>query len=341
MILSTLIAKLRKPTTPRERWARRGLVAVVLYTVIGFFALPALIKWQMVKQLPKFTHREATVEAVQVNPYTLSLTISGLTLKETNGTPFAHVDEFYANFQLSSILRGMWTFEKVSLKGPNAHLIRTADGQLNFSNLLTNMPWSESKPAKKPLPRVLVENLVVTNALIHLTDHTRAAPFRKVIGPVWFSFENFTTHKEKGAPYELIATTSDGERFECMGDVSLNPIHSAGEIILRDIPIKKYGAYLANFTHAQITDGALMVAARYQFSAIPQQPLELVVTNADVKLTDLHAQAPGSGEVLLRWTTLAVTNASASLVAREARVPSVHVEAGALTVRREADGALN
>ncbi len=337
LILSSLL----KLATPRARWARRIVIAVALYTIIGFFVVPAVIKWQMVKQLPKFTHREATVREVAVNPYALSLTINGLTLRETDGSTFAHVDGFYADFQLSSIFRGAWTFREVSIEGPMANIIRAADGQFNFANLLTNATPTEPKPTPKELPHVLVGNLVVTNAVLNVTDHTRAAPFRMSIGPTWFALEDFTTHHEKGAPYQLLATTGDGERFEWIGDFSMNPLRSAGEFSLRDIPIKKYGPYLADFTRAQVTDGALSVVARYRFSAVPKKPLEAALTDADVQLKDFHAQAPDTGEVILRWANLTVSNASANLIAREARVPSVKMDSGAVTVRRDADGGLN
>ena len=41
------------------RWQKRIAIAVVLYTLIGFFVVPAIIKWQMVKQLTAMTHRQA------------------------------------------------------------------------------------------------------------------------------------------------------------------------------------------------------------------------------------------------------------------------------------------
>ena len=56
--------------TPRRgrRIKRLGL-ALALCTIFGFLLLPAIAKWQMVKQLPKLTLRQARVEAVRMNPY--------------------------------------------------------------------------------------------------------------------------------------------------------------------------------------------------------------------------------------------------------------------------------
>ena len=68
-------------------------------------ACPAVVKWQLLKQLPPATHRLATVRPVNCNPLALSLAVRGLALAETNGQPFASLEEFYANFQLSTLFR--------------------------------------------------------------------------------------------------------------------------------------------------------------------------------------------------------------------------------------------
>src|SRR5262245_16390840 len=105
MKLSSFLSNVKSPGTRRAKRWRRIAIALLLYTVMGFFVLPAIIKSQIVKRLPGFTHRQAVVQQVKVNPYALSLTIRGLSLSETNGEPFAGFEEFYVNFQLSSLFR--------------------------------------------------------------------------------------------------------------------------------------------------------------------------------------------------------------------------------------------
>ena len=83
----------------RFKWLRRYRHCAVLYALIGFFVVPAVIKSQMLKRLPGLTKRAAAIQQVKFNPYALSLTIRGFSLKETNGEVFSSFDEFYANFQ--------------------------------------------------------------------------------------------------------------------------------------------------------------------------------------------------------------------------------------------------
>src|SRR5688572_3120486 len=171
-----------KPAAPGRRSRRKKyvLVGLLLYVVIGFFVVPPIIKWQLHKQLPTYTHRHAMVKQVRVNPFTLSLTVRGLSLTETNGTPFAGFDELYVNFQLSSLFRWAWTFGEIKVAGPTANVIRFADGQFNFSDLVTSSPSSDKPFA---LPPALVQRLNVTNALLTVTDNMTPTPFHTIYGP--------------------------------------------------------------------------------------------------------------------------------------------------------------
>ncbi len=129
-----------------RKWAIRIGIVLVLYTLLGFLVLPAVIKSQMLKRLPALTHRNVSVQQVKLNPYALSFTLRGLSLTETNGEEFASLGELYVNFQSISLLKRGLVFKEISVKRPSANIIRLADGTFNFSNLLTNQPPATTKP---------------------------------------------------------------------------------------------------------------------------------------------------------------------------------------------------
>lgn len=325
----------------RQRRLKRALLAVVIYAVVGFLILPTILRWQLEKQLPKFTQRQAAVKQVRVNPFALSLTIRGLALTETNGEPFAAFDEFYANFQLSSLFRWAWTFDEVSLTHPTALLRREADGTFNFANLLTNAPPADAPPAStNGLPAALLHRLVVSNGVVTVEDRTRATPFRHDYGPIDLHLTGFTTRRDQDGPYAFTATTSHGESFAWSGRVSVNPLQSAGDFKLAGIPLAKYAPFAADFITAHLTNGTLAVAASYRLDAA-QATVQLLVSNAAVELRDLELLTPAGDELLLAVTNLIVADASGSLAAREARVGRVEINGGALLARREADGGIN
>ena len=52
----------------RFRWPIRIGIALVIYTIIGFFLVPAMIKSQMLKRLPALTKRQVAIEQVTPAP---------------------------------------------------------------------------------------------------------------------------------------------------------------------------------------------------------------------------------------------------------------------------------
>ena len=307
------------------------LIGVAVYAVVGFFILPPIIKWQLRKQLPALTLRQAEVKQVRVNPFALSLTIRGLALTETNGTPFAACDEFYANFQLSSIFRGAFTFAQIRLVHPTANLARFAAGDFNFSNLLSTNA-AATNPASEP-PSLLIQNLLVTNALVTVTDEMTTPTFHTTYGPINVDMTDFTTHRDAEEPYRIVATTPEGETFSWSGRFSLRQLRSRGQFLLSGIPPHKYGPYLAHFTTVQVQQGTLALGASYRVN-LARNPIELDVTNAMVELRDFHVKAPERGEVLLAIDYFKLADTTASLTGHVAHVGSLLLNGGSVLLER-------
>lgn len=324
--------------TRNQRWRKRAVIALLLYAILGFFILPAILKSQLLKRLPALTHRQAVVQSVRMNPFALSLDIRGLQLTETNGAPFAGFDQFYANFQLSSLFRWSWTFSEISLKHPTANLVRNADGSFNFANLISsNAPQPAEPKSAATIPRVLIQHLLITNAVVSVADETVAPAFRTDYGPINVELTDFTTRRDRRGPYSFVATTGEGERFSWAGDISANPPRSSGEFILTGIPPAKYAAYAGQFTTLRFVSGLLDLGATYRVNAAAT-PLTLEVTNAFLALRDFRVQAPDADELVLGLTNFFVTNASASLVERQLHVPLVGIRGGSVFARRNPDG---
>jgi hypothetical protein len=334
----------RKLRTRREKWLRRLVIALALYTVLGFLILPAIIKWQLRKQLPKFTHREARVDSVRINPYALSLGIRGLALTEPDGSTFASFSNLYVNFEAgASLLNWMWTFKEVQLGTPYGYVAILTNGQFNFANLLTNAPAINATTEPATPPPVLVKHLAITNGTFAVADFYRATPFQTKFTPIDVRLTNFTTRPRTGSPYEFTASTGEGEYFNWAGSVHAIPPASAGKFELGGIDLKKYGTYAREFTQLDVRDGRVTVNATYAF-ALETNGLELTVTNAGVLLTNLIVFAPDAAtdnsNALVSIPSVVVRGAEANLLQRTAKVAAVETIGGSIFARRFSDGTL-
>ena len=86
-------------------WRSAIVAAVVLYALIGFFVVPWVVKSQIEKRSLEMLKRQATVEKVRCNPFTLSLTIEGFSIPDRPGSVLLSWDRVYANAQASSLFR--------------------------------------------------------------------------------------------------------------------------------------------------------------------------------------------------------------------------------------------
>ncbi|MDB6067502.1 MAG: hypothetical protein JWR26_3710 [Pedosphaera sp.] len=327
----------------RSKWFRRGAIALVLYTLVGFFLVPAIIKWQMLKRLPDLTKRQVAIQQVKCNPFVLSLTIRGFSLKESNGDVFNSFDELYVNFQLfASIFKRSFVFSEISLKKPFAQVIYQPDGNFNFANLISN-PAPETKtppPPPQALPRLLIYDLSITNGAVSFADLKRKNPFHTQFLPIDVHLTNLTTIRDKNSPYSFIARTDAGESFAWSGTVSINPLRSSGRFRLGGLNLGKYSTYSHDYARFEIVNGLVDIAADYDYDSVTNA-LDLDVSQAAVHLTNLELKDPDTSETVLAIPALSVTRAEASVSLRTAKVGLVKSSDGSILVRRNQNGTIN
>ncbi len=157
----------------RARRVRRLLyglaVAVVLFALLGFFAVPPILKGYLVRTLSEKLHRPVTVRTVRFNPFTLTATLAGCDIKDRDGvSPFLSFDSLTLGASLRSIPDRGAVLDELVLKGLRLAIVRHRDGSYNFSDLLK--PRTSSRPLRYSL-----NNIRVLGAAITFDDRPKGA----------------------------------------------------------------------------------------------------------------------------------------------------------------------
>lgn len=310
-----------------KKWVIGVGIAVLLYTILGFLVLPAIIKSQMLKRLPALTHRHVAVQQVRLNPYALSFTLRGFSLTETNGEEFASLGELYVNVQAISLFKRGLVFKEISVKKPSANILRLATGAFNFANLLTNSAPAKAQPeAKQQLPLVMIDELKVEDGQFAFTDLDRLKPFERRFGPINVRFTKFTTRPKEGSPYTIVANTEDGETFAWSGDFALTPLHSAGTFKLAGLHVNKYAAYVEDAAPVQILDGRVDFATDYRF-AMPGEAINFAVSNAvlDVSGLQVAIAQPKPARAVIDRLRLTVSGVTLDTAARDVEIAEIRL----------------
>src|SRR5262249_49135385 len=153
-------------------------------------------------------------------------------------------EEFYANFQLSSIFRGAWTFAEIHLVDPHGAIVRKPSGVLNFANMFESTNAPAKPPSTNPAPRVLVYSLFVTNGFLSIQDESRHRPFHTEYRPINIAPKNLSTRPGTDTPYSFHAENDTGKMLDWTGSITVQPFSSRGHIDLKRGEPKKYNPYL-------------------------------------------------------------------------------------------------
>ena len=76
--------------------------ALLLFTAA---ILPLIVRSQAVSAIGEATGRKARIEKVSINPFTLTVTVSGLAIEEKGGGPFISIGRLAASLSPASIYR--------------------------------------------------------------------------------------------------------------------------------------------------------------------------------------------------------------------------------------------
>lgn len=330
--------------SPRRRKLLFWAVGLLLfYAILGFLILPPIIRVVAVKQLSKQLDREVSIQKVKLNPFVLSCTVRGLLINDKDGEPFVSWDEVYVNFQLSSFFGKAWVFKEISTTRPFIRVQMNKDGTFNFSDLIakfsTNTPSAAPKPPSQPLV-LHIDRLHIGGATAALADFTPREPFKRTLGPLDITLENFRTDPDNKNPYAFTGTTDAGEQISWSGFFYLDPLRSQGELKLFNFTLNKYAPLYQDLVRFEIRDGSIALDAKYRFELSATNRVAAVNDTA-FALRDFKLGQPGDSNNIVELPLFNVTGASVDLESRQATVNSVAAIGAKLFLSRATNNAIN
>ncbi|KAF1016648.1 MAG: DUF748 domain-containing protein [Burkholderia sp.] len=153
-----------------KRVALGILIFLVVFGLLGFFAVPPLIRHIAEQQLSRQLDRPATIAWIALNPYTLRLEADGIHIGERGGKgPFVDIGKLTVRPDWSSLLRGAPIVDEVRIDAPRFHIVRYDAQCFNFTDLIEKFSKPSQPSSSKP-PRFSMSNIQVTDGRIDFDD---------------------------------------------------------------------------------------------------------------------------------------------------------------------------
>ena len=314
------------------------LTAVALYSLLGFLILPGIALRIANQQLANYATVPARIERIELNPFSLELTVWGLKIGEP-GKEQIGFERLYANLQIDSLWTRALHLADVQLDQPKTELLFDKSGQLNLAQLF-KIPPSEPTPADpnaKPFP-LRIDAIKLAGGYVHFEDLRPSEPIEFLYDKLDFELKNLSTLPEDNADMTLVAAGPEGGQIDWKGNFSLVPITSEGTLKVTDGKMKAWWPYVRDALPLVLEDGVLNFSTDYKFSLAKETELNL--TNTAASIAPFAIKAP-DGRPLVRLERLDVSETTVDLAKQQVVVGKIRSNKLETWAAREADGQLD
>lgn len=170
----------------------RNIFLVVVFAIVGIliaftffiksYLTPERIRAFLIPEAEKALNRKVTVGSIDISLFK-GITIRDFTIKESDeSSDFFSCEEFVLKYKLIPLLSKKVIIDELRLISPDMRLKRNKDGQFNFEGIGSKkLPVKEvgdssvAKPKGLPVS-LLMNNILIKNAIVSLTDYQRKIP---------------------------------------------------------------------------------------------------------------------------------------------------------------------
>ena len=315
------------------------LIVLAFYALLGFLILPGIALRVVNQQLATYAKVPAHLERLQLNPFSLELTLWGLEIGEPDKRQVGF-ERLYVNLELDSLWTGALHLAAVDLDKPTTEVLFAKDGTLNLTQLF-QLPPSEPKadepPAGDPFP-VRIDSIRLAKGGVRFQDLRPSEPIEFVYDALDLELKNLSTLRDDNADMLLVATGPYGGRIDWKGSLSLLPLTSEGELKVTDGNMKGFWPYVRDAVPLVLDKGTVSLSTRYHLSLAEGTALKLEQTA--IKVAPFAIKAP-DGRPLVNLESLEVSDSALDLAKQQVVVGKIRSQNLETWAAREADGQLD
>jgi len=300
------------------RWTAGILAALFLaFGALGYFWLPGFAKAKLETLLSEQLGRTVRVEAIEVSPYALSVTVRGFSIAERadNGTEreFLGFDRLFVNVSAATLFRATPIVSELRLEGPRVRVERQADGRFNFSDILDRFAQEPEKPAS-PTPQFSVSNISISGGSVVFEDRAGGGVQRVTELSLGVPFIANTPGTVESYVQPSFSARLNGAQISLGGKVRpFAPGQDATvEFNIADFDLMNAAAYLPADLPARLPPARLAAALTIRF-ARPQGQSPQVLLSGKAALRGVAASGAARGEARVRLEKAELTLEEASL----------------------------
>jgi hypothetical protein len=318
------------------------IIFFVVFTLLGFFVLPPILKSILTKKLSENLHRSVTINQIKINPYALSIAVRGLTIKDKDSSEtFVSCDEFFLNLQSVSIPKMALILKEVRLTNPFIKIARHPDKSYNFSDLMGKKESAPPEKEKSKPLRFSLNNVRIENGSIDFSDEPERIKHTVRELNIGVPFLSNIPYYVETYVQPHFSAKINGTLYTIQGQTKpfADSRESSFDITINDLDIPYYLAYAPTKMNFKIVSAFLDTKVKISFiEAKDKKPSITVSGNVSLKKI---AVDDGQKKPLLRLPLFDISIAPSEPLSKIIHLSKVSIQSPELEIRRDQKGRLN
>lgn len=330
----------------QSRWVKRALVALgclVALWVLGWLAVPPLLKSQLEKRGSEVLGRTLTLGDIGFRPWSLELTLRDIRIAAADpaqAAPQLEIARVYVDAELESLLRLAPVIDAVEIDAPHVRVAHRGGGHYDFDDVLARLQTPDAAPSTEPA-RFAVYNLVVNGGALDFTDAAPQGPVQHTVRKLQLALPFVSTlPTQRNVNVEpRLALEVNGSAWDSAAQGTPFAEIRKGEVQLQlhKLDVKPYLAYWPAALPVRLQSAVLDADLRARFE---QAQSATLVVSGTLGLQDL-AVTDGRGQPLLDLGALRINASRVEPLTGLVELASVELDAPQLRLERLANGKLN
>jgi hypothetical protein len=315
----------------------RWLIALAALLVAGvafIWALPEIVKWQALKQIPVTTGRAVSIEDIDVNLFTGRVAIKKFRLAEADpAQTFVEFERLDVRVVPWSPLFGHIRIAEFVLTAPTVNVVRLSPTEFNFSDILIRLaaspapaPPPPAEPELKTRGTVGLERFALIRAILSFTDRAVKPTSEWKVRDLSIEAGNLTTKPGPLGRLAIKGALNESPIEFAAQDIDLTPTSFAGKFSIQNFNLLQVRPYLPPLPVALESGIAgVTMAVKLELGPGPGG-LAVGVVTGDVAVTSLVLAQPGKAAPFLTVPRIGVGLKEVNLVSRVVTLSGVDIE---------------
>jgi uncharacterized protein involved in outer membrane biogenesis len=323
----------------RWKWAAAGLLALLVYTLVGFYVVPGIIEGQIRSRAKTDLHREASVAAVRFNPFTLAATIERLRLSDRDGVDLLTFDLLHIDLQVSGLFRRALRFREIRIDRPVATARILADGTPSIADLMQSEPAAAREPFQ--LPRLIVDRFTVNRGIVRFEDAARRPVYETRFEPLSLDVTDLITIPKEGGAHHITVGVGDGAELRWSGQQTVEPLSFTGRLEVVGLDLHRVWDYAGQDQQVDVAAGKADFSLPYAISRGGDRQMTATLDGATARVRGVTVRPRDGNEDWLTVPELSVEGVKAVWPASRLDVERVRIVRPHALTRVEKEGTLN